>query len=465
MGVLTPGAGSAVAWAEAPQHVKSPFELNSALPAGQFCDFDMQNVGPGSDNMVIFPDKAIDQIEIQIAYTNLATGFTLTETDRLVVQFTTADADQGGRTYLASSDCRWKDRGGPSRAVGGIRRGRSSQVYPGINQDETAVICPALRGIHRTRNGVIVLGCVNSSKRNTDSRGLHRDTFFEESGEAPSLLAKKGETVTVSAERTDISRSHISLRPLTISALRRVFGSWLGQSARLSDSSHFQTVEELEGLIDFSKPDEDARIAGLTAISMHNILSVLDPDEPMPDTITWPSTTRKLSLAENRKLVALEAAAAGHTEIQIPLPGVTAQLSAHIPVVQFLDNVVEPRSTLVLDNDLRHLWASNFIAYNGAKIVQKSDHLSIEVTQRLCGGLMDLNHYVKDNVLHIDFKVIDAFKCNPQIYRRVVARPPVCRQPRQPPSLEGRRRGTRSGPRRRHPEAPRSVDEARAWRF
>jgi hypothetical protein len=77
LGVLTPVAGSTAAWADGPQHVKDTFSFDFVLPAGQFCDFDQRVAGTRTDNMIIFPDKTIDQV-LQITHTNEATGFALT---------------------------------------------------------------------------------------------------------------------------------------------------------------------------------------------------------------------------------------------------------------------------------------------------------------------------------------------------------------------------------------------------
>ena len=93
LGVLTPVAGSTAAWADGPQHVKSTFAAEFTFPAGTLCDFDYRNIGTGSDNAVIFPDKTIEHIELNVTHTNLATGFTLTEVDHFTV-VTTADSQK-----------------------------------------------------------------------------------------------------------------------------------------------------------------------------------------------------------------------------------------------------------------------------------------------------------------------------------------------------------------------------------
>ena len=90
LGVLAPVTGSTAASAGSPQHVKSTFLFDNFIPAGTICDFDFHNVFAGSDNKVIFPDRTIDHVVVHAIDTNLAAGFTLTDTDHYTT-FTTAD--------------------------------------------------------------------------------------------------------------------------------------------------------------------------------------------------------------------------------------------------------------------------------------------------------------------------------------------------------------------------------------
>lgn len=147
LGVLTPVAGSTAAWADGPQHVKGTFSFDFVLQAGQFCDFDQRVAGTGSDNSIIFPDRTIDQMQVQITHTNQATGFALTETDNFVVQFSAAD----GQTKQVGIF--WHLRSADGKIVvvqaGQLVLSAANEVLrftPSINPDATAVICPALGG-------------------------------------------------------------------------------------------------------------------------------------------------------------------------------------------------------------------------------------------------------------------------------------------------------------------------------
>jgi hypothetical protein len=146
LGVLAPTVGSTTAWADGPQHVKSTATFDFTIPAGQFCDFAFRNTGTISDNVVIFPDRMIDQIDLSVAHTNVATGFTLTETDHFT-EFTAADdqiKDVGLFWHLRTADGRLVVVQAGQIVVSAT--GEVLKVTPSVNPDSAAVICPALGG-------------------------------------------------------------------------------------------------------------------------------------------------------------------------------------------------------------------------------------------------------------------------------------------------------------------------------
>jgi hypothetical protein len=147
LGVLAPAAGTA-AWADGPEHVKSPFTFEDRFRAGEFCDFAYRIAGSGTDNVIIFPDKTIDHVTIQVAHTNLDTGFTLTETDHFVETFTAADdqiKDVGLLWHLRTPDGKLVVVQG-GQVVISAATGEVLKVTPAVNPDFAAVICPALGG-------------------------------------------------------------------------------------------------------------------------------------------------------------------------------------------------------------------------------------------------------------------------------------------------------------------------------
>jgi hypothetical protein len=146
LGVLTPVAGSAVALAGGPQHVTSTISTDFIFPAGTFCDFDYHDVAMGSDNAVIFPDRIIDHFVINFTHTNLATGFTLTETDHFT-DITAADGqikDVGVEWHLRTADGKLVVVMAGQIVVSAT--GEVLKFTPNTNPDIAAVICPALGG-------------------------------------------------------------------------------------------------------------------------------------------------------------------------------------------------------------------------------------------------------------------------------------------------------------------------------
>jgi hypothetical protein len=146
LGVLTPVAGSTAAWADGPQHVKFTFTDDMTFPAGTVCDFDSRHIVAGSDNAVIFPDRTIEHIDANVTHVNLATGFTLTETDH----FTVVTAADGQNKQVGIF---WHLRNADGKIVvvqaGQMVFSATGEVLkftPNTNPDFAAVICPALGG-------------------------------------------------------------------------------------------------------------------------------------------------------------------------------------------------------------------------------------------------------------------------------------------------------------------------------
>jgi len=146
LGVLTPVAGSTAAWADGPQHVKSTFLFDNMIPAGSLCDFDFHNVFAGSDNAVIFPDRTVEHFEVHATDTNLATGFTLTDTDHFTMT-TTADGQiesAGLIFHLRTADGKLVVNQAGKLVFSAT--GEVLKVTPSINPDDRAVLCTALGG-------------------------------------------------------------------------------------------------------------------------------------------------------------------------------------------------------------------------------------------------------------------------------------------------------------------------------
>ena len=146
LGVLAPVTGSTPAWADGPRYVTSTMTFDFLFPAGTICDFDFHNVLTLTDSTAIFPDKTIDQLVSFATDTNLATGFTLTETDHFT-DFTAA-----GQIKEVGIVWHLRDANGKlvvvhaGQLVVVAATGEVLKFTPNINPDFTAVICPALGG-------------------------------------------------------------------------------------------------------------------------------------------------------------------------------------------------------------------------------------------------------------------------------------------------------------------------------
>jgi hypothetical protein len=147
LGVLALAAGSAAAWADGPQHVKSTFTFENPQPPGAFCDFNYGEVATVSLDAIIFPDGAeTDHIAALVIHTNLDTGFSLTEVDHFTV-FTAAD----GQTKSVGIFWHLRNADGTLVVVQAGQlvispTGEIVKVTPDLNPDSAAVICPALGG-------------------------------------------------------------------------------------------------------------------------------------------------------------------------------------------------------------------------------------------------------------------------------------------------------------------------------
>jgi hypothetical protein len=147
LGVLAPVAGSTAAWAGGPEHVESTQTVDLPFGAGEFCDFALANVGTISDSAYIFPDKSIHHLTFQIVHTNRDTGFTLTETDRVVQTVTLADGqtkEVGLHVSFRTPDGKLVVVAAGQSVVSGS--GEVLKFTPNLNVDYGAVLCTALGG-------------------------------------------------------------------------------------------------------------------------------------------------------------------------------------------------------------------------------------------------------------------------------------------------------------------------------
>jgi hypothetical protein len=145
LGVLAPVTGSTAAWADGPQHVKRSFTSDDTFSG--FCDFDLRIVLALSDNVLMFPDGRMTfHATVHFTHTNLATGFTLTDTHHFT-DFVAADGQ------IKSVGVEWHLRD-PSGKLVVVQAGQLVfdsdgnvlRFTPNTNPDLAAVGCPALGG-------------------------------------------------------------------------------------------------------------------------------------------------------------------------------------------------------------------------------------------------------------------------------------------------------------------------------
>jgi hypothetical protein len=147
LGVLAPVAGSTAAWAGGPEHVESTETVDLPFEAGELCDFALDNVGTISDSAYIFPDKSIHHLTFEIVHTNLDTGLTLTETDRVVQTVTAADGqtkEVGLHVSFRTADGKLVVVAAGQSVVSGS--GEVLKFTPDLNVDYAGVLCTALGG-------------------------------------------------------------------------------------------------------------------------------------------------------------------------------------------------------------------------------------------------------------------------------------------------------------------------------
>jgi hypothetical protein len=144
LGVLATGLLVPVAAAAPPERFTESFADTFVVPAGELCDFTYSQTFSGTDDVTIFSDRVQIQETLTVAHTNLDTGVTLTENDRLFFTFAEgSEKDVGVFWHL-------RDANGKMVVVqaGQLRFDETGliKVTPNLNPDFADVICHALGG-------------------------------------------------------------------------------------------------------------------------------------------------------------------------------------------------------------------------------------------------------------------------------------------------------------------------------
>jgi hypothetical protein len=143
LGSLALGVLAPVAAAAAPERSTEHFEGTVDWPAGELCDFHYFESYSGTDEVTIFGDRVQVHETVTVSHTNVDTGYTLTETDRVLYTFgEDSEKDVGLFFHL-------RDASGKLKVVqaGQLRFDENGfRATPHLNPDFVAVVCTALGG-------------------------------------------------------------------------------------------------------------------------------------------------------------------------------------------------------------------------------------------------------------------------------------------------------------------------------
>jgi hypothetical protein len=133
-----------VASAAPPEHFTESFEGTFVSPAGDLCDFEYSQTFSGTDDVTIFGDRVQVQETLTVVHTNVDTGYTLMEDDRLFFTFAEGlEKDVGVFWHL-------RDASGTLVVVqaGQLLFDETGLIKftPNLNPDFADVICHALGG-------------------------------------------------------------------------------------------------------------------------------------------------------------------------------------------------------------------------------------------------------------------------------------------------------------------------------
>jgi hypothetical protein len=220
------------------------------------------------------------------------------------------------------------------------------------------------------------------------------------SDDGSSLLVEDGETVTISASGKELQA--VILRPLTTTATLVACGILTTSPARLSDAAAFESLDTVEGYVDVKRPGPDGRIGGYTQSFLRRILTVLNPEVPIPKSVSLPqgSDTERAGSRRNAGTVQ------DLNEIVIPVPSMLTNSGIAVAVPRLIDIVVGLNSTLILNSDITHLMVNDFLCYDGARVIQQSDYVALDVAGIMMGGLTLPVYRPQDGRLHIDHSLL-----------------------------------------------------------
>lgn len=257
--------------------------------------------------------------------------------------------------------------------------------------------------------------------------------YRSEEGRPPSLVVEEGQTFTVSQSILEGFGARIpKLRPLTTDALLVLAGMPSPTAPRLSDSGAFEEIDSIEGMVRLSQVDEDGRIDGYSVPYLRGVLEAIDPAERTP-----PKSVRRMvahqpdfaqvgitpvldfSPQNTEGAVAhvrgVDSLAQTLRDPQVTysvresfVPAFVAERSVFDYITRLGDVVVGRNATLILDTDISMAWADNFLAYQGSRIVQQANYLTLDISGTMRGGILDILHSIVSDRLTLDWQRLAA---------------------------------------------------------
>lgn len=198
----------------------------------------------------------------------------------------------------------------------------------------------------------------------------------------------------------------VYLRPKTLVALKTLAGAPVLRPARLTDKSAFDMIEDEKTLGQLKPlvPDKTGKIGGSPHKLVRALISSLPQREQIPKTVTAIQRTRALNQARAaRSLYELPIPMPDPPDaslfreawwmsrirkiVELEVPAWLQGLEVYSPSVMYDEIVVQADGTLLVLASITNLSTGNFYMHRGARVVQASPYLTVEVTGELQGDL------------------------------------------------------------------------------
>jgi hypothetical protein len=233
------------------------------------------------------------------------------------------------------------------------------------------------------------------------------------SDDIASLLVEDETTATITTADPELET--VSLRPLTTAALLVACGIPSATPARLSDPDVFERLERPDGHVEVG-PSQDGRIAGYTAPFLRRILTNLDAEEPVPESVRLripaPSPSmpdRRAADGQSVRTNDVRGRLPVRADVEVHVPDFLRRLSLYIAVPLLQDIIVGFNATLVIDSSIHHLLARNILCYDGSRIQQNGAYLTIDAFS-LRGGISKIFHRVDKERLAIHSDILEELR-------------------------------------------------------